>query len=480
MEGAFQTFQEWDEFVQSALHDKKHDISLNVLHVNVRSLRKHWEEFNFYLADRLHLLSVIILTEINVDDQTCNMYSLKGFHRYQLCRQGRKGGGILMFINNKYITNQINVSITQAEVLLVEVNDAVNSFTVCAIYRPPDLNIGLFIAEVSDLISSRNACKRLLIAGDINIDVRDASKYGVSDYLDMIAGYGIENMITDVTREEHLGNKITKTCIDHILVRFDDMSTMAGVIQKKLADHYFTAFVASQEIPVAGKKSEAKEISLLDNKMVDKLISEFDWNSLAHYSHTSLYEHMVTVFNNIYEKSNKTIMLKQRSPEKKWVSSEIMKLSYIKDKLWTRCKQNPGNQSLRGDFRSIRNKLTAKLRMAKRNYYLAKFKNMKDSMKETWNLVNELTGRETKTSIDDTIARHFGESVDLISLCDSFSKNFVSNVLDLRSKINYQMQTGRSQQMQNLESAYLPLMTETDLRAIISTMSIKKKTGRKR
>lgn len=225
-----------------------------MLYVNVRSLGKHWEELNVYLADRLPLLGVIILTEVNVDDQTCNMYSLKGFHRYQLCRQGRKGGGILMFINNNYITNQINVSLTQAEVLLVEINNEVTSFTVCAIYRPPDLNIGLFIAELSDLISSRNTCKRFLLAGDINIDVRNASKYGVSDYLDMIAGYGIENMITDVTREEHLGNKITKTCIDHILARFDDMSTMAGVIQKKLSDHYFTAFVALQEIPVAGKK----------------------------------------------------------------------------------------------------------------------------------------------------------------------------------------------------------------------------------
>lgn len=64
---------------------------------------------------------MIILTEVNVDEETCEMFTLEGFHRYQACREGRKGGGIVMFIIDNYLTNQLNIIITQAELLVVEV-----------------------------------------------------------------------------------------------------------------------------------------------------------------------------------------------------------------------------------------------------------------------------------------------------------------------------------------------------------------------
>lgn len=181
-----------------------------------------------------------------------------------------------MFINDSYLTNQLNIIITQAEVLVVEVSNPTVSFTVCAVYRPPDLNVGSFIFEFSDMLSNLNVCKALILAGDFNIDVRNSSKSGVNDYLDMLAGFGIENLITDYTREEHLGNKITKTCIDHVLVRVDCMYIVAGVVRKKLSDHYFTVCVAMLENIAAGNKNDKKEITILDNKNVDKLISEFD------------------------------------------------------------------------------------------------------------------------------------------------------------------------------------------------------------
>lgn len=77
--------------------------------------------------------------------------------------------------------------------------------------------------------------------------------------------------------------------------------------------------------------------------------------------------------------------------------------------------------------------MTAKLRFAKRGYYKEKFNNTKGNAKGAWNLVNELTGKETKTSIDDTIARNFGESADWVLLCETFSKKFATDVEELKS-----------------------------------------------
>lgn len=242
---------------------------------------------------------------------------------------------------------------------------------------------------------------------------------------------------------------------------------VAGVVCKKLSDHYFTVCVAMLDNIAAENKNDKKEITILDNKNVDKLISEFDWNSLEHLLHTRIYETMVGVFSNIYKNSQKTIRLKQRSVGKVWINSDILELCRLKDKLWTRCKQNPGNQSLKDEFRSVRNKLTDKLRFAKRSYHKEKFNNTKGNAKAAWNLVNELTGKETKTSIDDTIARNFGESANWVSLCETFSNKFATDVEEFKAKMNFQQQTGLSNLAHNLESAYLSSMTEADLRCII-------------
>lgn len=49
-------------------------------------------------------------------------------------------------------------------------------------------------------------------------DVLESRKTGVDEYLDILSGYDMENAIMDYTREETLGYRIIRTCINHILV----------------------------------------------------------------------------------------------------------------------------------------------------------------------------------------------------------------------------------------------------------------------
>ena len=62
---------------------------------------------------------------------------------------------------------------------------------------------------------------------------------------------------------------------------------------------------------------------------------------------------MTENFANIYRTCEKKIKLKQRKSENVWITTEIMELCKEKDKLWHRCKADPGSNILKEEFRSL-------------------------------------------------------------------------------------------------------------------------------
>lgn len=63
------TFLEWDETKNDSVQDRPGGIALQLIHVNDRSLKKHWNLLMIYLKDILPSVEILILTEINVTEQ---------------------------------------------------------------------------------------------------------------------------------------------------------------------------------------------------------------------------------------------------------------------------------------------------------------------------------------------------------------------------------------------------------------------------
>lgn len=101
--------------------------------------------------------------------------------------------------------------------------------------RLPSSNLALFCNEMSQLLNYFNS-NNILLAGNY---VMNTAKPGVPDYLNVLSGFALKNAISDFTREETMGNKITNTCVDPILMRLDDFIVVPGIIREKVADHYF-------------------------------------------------------------------------------------------------------------------------------------------------------------------------------------------------------------------------------------------------
>lgn len=74
---------------------------------------------------------------------------------------------------------------------------------------------------------------------------RNELKPGVLSYLDTLSAFGLENVTQDYSRKGYYGDKITKTCIGHIVTRISNLNTLSGVI--KLADHYIPVLLSLGE-----------------------------------------------------------------------------------------------------------------------------------------------------------------------------------------------------------------------------------------
>ena len=65
-----------------------------LLHLNIRSLAKHWDELQVVLKNQLGSIDILLLSEIAVKQVDATVY-LEGYDSYWRPRKAKGGGGLL-------------------------------------------------------------------------------------------------------------------------------------------------------------------------------------------------------------------------------------------------------------------------------------------------------------------------------------------------------------------------------------------------
>ena len=81
---------------------------LNVLHMNARSILSDakFEEFQLFVKGSILQWQVICVSESWVSDEMIPLRQLDGYTGYFKNRKTKIGGGVIIFVNNKYLHNQ--------------------------------------------------------------------------------------------------------------------------------------------------------------------------------------------------------------------------------------------------------------------------------------------------------------------------------------------------------------------------------------
>ena len=448
------------ENVKSELDKAECNNNIKIFHVNLRSLRKNWDLLETCLMRSNVEWDLIFLSEIGIKKEETSHYSLKNFTAIWITRDTtRLGGGIVVFINNKYKLHYDYKASKIEENDVIELKLLLKETTLNFIfpYRQPKTDIKMFLRGLQDKLEEYETQDNVIWLGDINIDIWDSKQEKKTNktirdqYENILANKGFEKKINSVTREEIKGTKITQSCIDHLFIKSKSLHSCGIVIHEKIADHYITAgLIVNDKERLSGNKIN-KVIKYRNDKKIIKNLKEMDWAYLDTFKDPDdMYDEIVSVIEKIYNQNTKEKEKKATGKNKKikkqWVTEKNLHDIREKNNLWHRIKVNktknkPLDSELLKKYRILRHKIRKEIEENKQNFYkgqIIKNRNM-------WEMVNKLTNQQVN-NIDETIKKNF-KGCKSKEIADKFNKNFIE--LTERLKFKYKRKAKKEKGQSN-------------------------------
>jgi len=190
-----------------------------VFHINICSLNKNGNAYNFLFTLRL-TFDVVVLTEIwNINlDLFKNLF--EGYTVYFDVPADSIVGGVGVYVRNCYSCSILNAlkikstEINRVENIWIEIRSSDHKYTLGAVYRHPNQAINDFTRlldqNLCQLANTRDPC---IIVGDLNIDLCKYSTHGRTvDYINNVLS---NNFLPYIIMPTHFGYN-SSTIIDHI------------------------------------------------------------------------------------------------------------------------------------------------------------------------------------------------------------------------------------------------------------------------
>ncbi|KAF0696164.1 RNA-directed DNA polymerase from mobile element jockey [Aphis craccivora] len=345
-----------------------------------------------------------------------------------------KCDGVTIFVKNNIKILNVNINIIPFcnSIELQLENDSIK-FTIIGIYRSPNNNVEQFLINLEKYLQLVINIKHIIISGDIiNINILDNSNI-VDNYLDTMANF---NMISCINNYTRVSNN-SKSCLDHIFINnLLNNKIESYIIKCTITDHYATALNFCYNKPlknaIIDKNNSIHQKYNYNFDYLNNLIYSVDWFTLLNVEDVNA---ALDIFNNkinqLIVKSATLIPVKSNKYRKlkDWITRGIIVSINKKEKLSKLLKKQPFNLNLKNNFIIYRNLLTKLIRKAKELYYTDKFLIFKNNPKETWKIINDITGKKkANTNIINNIKLDNGFTIDNTFDISNESNRFFINV----------------------------------------------------
>lgn len=130
--------------------------TLNAIHINVGSIQKHWLSLLAYMNDFLEFLDIIVFTEINITKEEAVNFQMDHFDQYVRCRVKGNGGGIAVYVRDKFIVIPLCFELKECEHLCLNIKHIPLNFEfiLSCLYRPPNKNIPIFLDDFTIFLNN--------------------------------------------------------------------------------------------------------------------------------------------------------------------------------------------------------------------------------------------------------------------------------------------------------------------------------------
>ena len=147
----------------------------SVLHLNVRSLTDKFAQLQLFLSSLSVEFSCIILSETwFLQSDFTDQFKIDGYNLFCSSRTTQRGGGICVYVNQKFEARVDVVRLHGAESLVAEVaRHGSRLFTVLCVYRTPSGELPGFLDSLGQVMGTLPS--GTIIAGDLNIDLNPSN-----------------------------------------------------------------------------------------------------------------------------------------------------------------------------------------------------------------------------------------------------------------------------------------------------------------
>lgn len=378
------------------------------LHLNIRSLPKHYIDFMNYLTSIPHHFSVIALTETWLTQENESFYSINSYNSVHSHRNNRVGGGVSLFIdeNIQFILRadlDSKFSEIDIESVFIEIPSwslfSKRSIIIASVYRPPDNNIYSFSEALAGILQQiTKEGKICYLHGDFNINLLHSVMNPITtNIINMLYSFSFSILIDKPSRV----TSTSQTLIDNIFTNSFDLTIHSGLLYTDISDHLPIFQITLIEADNSPSPLVQYRIFNQKNKLrFVSLISQLSWQNVyeapdAETSYHNFIQSIRTVFINCFPliRQNK----KSLDMGNSWFTKELKKISIKKNKLYRKYLNNQSTENLI-KYKTFKNKFTHMVRKAKKEYYSRKITESTNNIKSTWLILNQLLNRKKKTS----------------------------------------------------------------------------------
>lgn len=350
-----------------------HDFIFSLMHLNIRSLKKHHEDLVSLLACIGHNFDIIGCSETWLNGHTyLDIYNLNGYSLYYKNRLGKIGGGVCLYVNSQYSVKErtdIKLDDGYSDSLFLELkNINAKSIIIGVIYRPPDSDYATFRDQLDGVLFCINQTNtNCLIMGDFNIDISKEDTIG-TDFINTLHSSSFFPTINKHTRI----TERSQSTLENIITNMQGIEYKSGVVYSDITDHYpiIQCMNLNKNVPNLCTRRKVKVLSHKSLANLTQHLQTKRWDAVFNTTDPDCaYNSLISEINDSIDKTIPEKIIKQNAIQPKpWITNGILKSIRKKNTLYKKYIKNLNihNKSV---YTKYKNKLTKVLRASKQLFY---------------------------------------------------------------------------------------------------------------
>jgi len=462
-----------DEF-KSSVSDETARCQLNLLHLNIRSLQKHFDELSIFLNQFSNPeIDIIILSETFILSDI-NCFQIPGYNAFYNEADFNLHDGTVV-----YVKESVNASVNIQRLNEVTILRAIFQFNgvghgLSGFYRLPSTGADTFIDDLTGYLADLDKQVMVIFVGDVNLDILAKDNKIVHKYLTIADSFGFLSYVNNPTRV----TQTSSTCIDHFFARNilnkNKIKIKGYILENSITDHYTTLLNIkyltkylniNQEINIPRTKINVEKLNTL--------LTAESWNDvMVCRDSTSATYTFLNTFNTIVDQCKSEIRTRKLNKLKPWITNGIVISINNRDKMKKRLLKNTNTTEIEiNNFKEYRNRLTKLIQKVKNEYYKEKLLTANNNLKHTWNIINEASGYRTNKVNKISVLKVEGKNeYDQHIIAEKFNNHFTSIGLDMAKNIKNSNCNNFTKQCNQPNSLLIPPINDNDIIILINKL----------